>query len=162
MLGTCSRAAPPLCAYLSAYTEHNAEWWIEGRTLANWLGYFARCGPVGESIDGLGELVSWLFDSSMRLSMSLLIAMAFTARITCREHDCPLGARRMPSILLRSKVSLHGHCQHLHISFLIWSWIYLLGWDYYLQPPTVKKVPPKNYSENFLYKPNKLRILRTK
>lgn len=36
------------------------------------------------------------------------------------------------------------------------------GWDYYLQPPTVKKIPPKNYSENFLYRPNKLRIARTK
>jgi len=36
------------------------------------------------------------------------------------------------------------------------------GWDYYLQPPTVKRIPPKNYSENFVYKPNKLRIARTK
>jgi len=36
------------------------------------------------------------------------------------------------------------------------------GWDYYLQPTTVKKIPPKNYSENFLYRPSKLRIVRTK
>jgi len=36
------------------------------------------------------------------------------------------------------------------------------GWDYYVQPETVKRVPPKNYSESFVYKPNKLRILRTK
>ncbi|KAI0953266.1 hypothetical protein AcW1_007526 [Taiwanofungus camphoratus] len=36
------------------------------------------------------------------------------------------------------------------------------GWDYYVQSPEVKKIPPKNYAENFLYKPNKLRQLRTK
>ncbi|KLO15979.1 hypothetical protein SCHPADRAFT_848803 [Schizopora paradoxa] len=36
------------------------------------------------------------------------------------------------------------------------------GWDYYVQQETVKRVPPKNYSENFVYKPNKLRICRTK
>ncbi|KAF8508500.1 hypothetical protein JB92DRAFT_2952910 [Gautieria morchelliformis] len=36
------------------------------------------------------------------------------------------------------------------------------GWDYYLQPATVKPVPPKNYSENYVYNPNKLRIARTK
>ncbi|KAF8530932.1 NADH-ubiquinone oxidoreductase 21kDa subunit [Gautieria morchelliformis] len=36
------------------------------------------------------------------------------------------------------------------------------GWDYYVQPATVKRVPPKNYSENYVYKPNKLRIARTK
>ncbi|EPQ54452.1 hypothetical protein GLOTRDRAFT_139039 [Gloeophyllum trabeum ATCC 11539] len=36
------------------------------------------------------------------------------------------------------------------------------GWDYYVQPPTVKKIPPKNYAENFVYKPHKLRIARTK
>ncbi|KII86758.1 hypothetical protein PLICRDRAFT_55666 [Plicaturopsis crispa FD-325 SS-3] len=30
------------------------------------------------------------------------------------------------------------------------------------QPPVVKRVPPKNYAENYLYKPNKLRIARTK
>ncbi|KAF8584955.1 hypothetical protein K439DRAFT_1616306 [Ramaria rubella] len=34
------------------------------------------------------------------------------------------------------------------------------GWDYYVQSATVKRIPPKNYSENFLYKPNKLRIMR--
>lgn len=37
-----------------------------------------------------------------------------------------------------------------------------LGWDFYLQAPTVKKIPPKNYAENYVYKPNKLRIARTK
>ncbi|KAJ7761530.1 Ndufs4, NADH dehydrogenase Fe-S protein 4 [Mycena maculata] len=36
------------------------------------------------------------------------------------------------------------------------------GWDYYVQPPTVKRIPPKNYSENYLYRPNKLRIAKTK
>jgi len=36
------------------------------------------------------------------------------------------------------------------------------GWDYYVQPPTVKRVPPKNYSENYLYNPGKLRIQKTK
>ncbi|KAH7885332.1 Ndufs4, NADH dehydrogenase Fe-S protein 4 [Phlebopus sp. FC_14] len=36
------------------------------------------------------------------------------------------------------------------------------GWDYYIQPPTVRRIPPKNYAENFVYKPNKLRIMRTK
>ncbi|EIW81053.1 hypothetical protein CONPUDRAFT_56642 [Coniophora puteana RWD-64-598 SS2] len=36
------------------------------------------------------------------------------------------------------------------------------GWDYYVQQPTVKKIPPKNYAENFVYKPNQLRIMRTK
>ncbi|KAF8627480.1 hypothetical protein AX17_006292 [Amanita inopinata Kibby_2008] len=36
------------------------------------------------------------------------------------------------------------------------------GWDYYVQPPTVKKVPPKNYAENYLYHADKLRIMRTK
>ncbi|KAJ7288267.1 Ndufs4, NADH dehydrogenase Fe-S protein 4 [Mycena rebaudengoi] len=36
------------------------------------------------------------------------------------------------------------------------------GWDYYVQAPTVKRVPPKNYSENYLYRPNKLRIAKTK
>ncbi|KAJ6524465.1 ETC complex I subunit conserved region-domain-containing protein [Mycena sp. CBHHK59/15] len=36
------------------------------------------------------------------------------------------------------------------------------GWDYYVQPPTVKRTPPKNYSENYLYRPNKLRIAKTK
>ncbi|KAG8214551.1 Ndufs4, NADH dehydrogenase Fe-S protein 4 [Butyriboletus roseoflavus] len=36
------------------------------------------------------------------------------------------------------------------------------GWDYYIQPETVKRIPPKNYSESFVYKPHKLRIMRTK
>ena len=30
------------------------------------------------------------------------------------------------------------------------------------QAETVKRIPPKNYSENFVYKPHKLRIMRTK
>ncbi|KAF8895477.1 ETC complex I subunit conserved region-domain-containing protein [Infundibulicybe gibba] len=37
-----------------------------------------------------------------------------------------------------------------------------LGWDYYVQPPAVKRIPPKNYAENYLYRPQKLRILKTK
>ncbi|KAJ8468603.1 hypothetical protein ONZ45_g10956 [Pleurotus djamor] len=36
------------------------------------------------------------------------------------------------------------------------------GWDYYIQPTMVKRIPPKNYAENYVYKPNKLRIARTK
>ncbi|KAA1469874.1 hypothetical protein DENSPDRAFT_835550 [Dentipellis sp. KUC8613] len=36
------------------------------------------------------------------------------------------------------------------------------GWDYYVQHPHVKRIPPKNYAENYVYKPNKLRIARTK
>ncbi|PAV17144.1 NADH dehydrogenase Fe-S 4 [Pyrrhoderma noxium] len=36
------------------------------------------------------------------------------------------------------------------------------GWDYFVQPETVKRVPPKNYSENYVYKPNTLRIHKTK
>lgn len=30
------------------------------------------------------------------------------------------------------------------------------------QPPVVQRIPPKNYAENYVYKPNKLRIARTK
>ncbi|OCH89906.1 hypothetical protein OBBRIDRAFT_777782 [Obba rivulosa] len=36
------------------------------------------------------------------------------------------------------------------------------GWDYYVQTPVIKRIPPKNYAENFLYRPHKLRQLRTK
>lgn len=52
------------------------------------------------------------------------------------------------------------------------------GWDYYVQQPTIKvrviiskrhvvinamqRIPPKNYGENYAYKPHKLRIARTK
>jgi len=36
------------------------------------------------------------------------------------------------------------------------------GWDYYLQGDTIKRIPPKNYAENYVYKPNTLRIARTK
>ncbi|KAL4246624.1 NADH dehydrogenase [ubiquinone] iron-sulfur protein 4, mitochondrial [Abortiporus biennis] len=36
------------------------------------------------------------------------------------------------------------------------------GWDYYIESTEVKRVPPKNYAENYVYKPNKLRIMRTK
>ncbi|KAG9315831.1 Ndufs4, NADH dehydrogenase Fe-S protein 4 [Chiua virens] len=31
-----------------------------------------------------------------------------------------------------------------------------------IQPETVKRIPSKNYSENYAYKPHKLRIMRTK
>jgi len=30
------------------------------------------------------------------------------------------------------------------------------------QQPTVKRIPPKNYAENYVYRPNTLRIMRTK
>jgi len=36
------------------------------------------------------------------------------------------------------------------------------GWDYYVQLPTVKRIPPKNYAENYVYHPQKLRIAHTK
>jgi len=36
------------------------------------------------------------------------------------------------------------------------------GWDYYIQGDTIKRIPPKNYAENYVYKPNTLRIARTK
>lgn len=36
------------------------------------------------------------------------------------------------------------------------------GWDYYVQHPEVKRIPPKNYAENYLYRPGTLRIVRTK
>ncbi|EIW59676.1 uncharacterized protein TRAVEDRAFT_46977 [Trametes versicolor FP-101664 SS1] len=36
------------------------------------------------------------------------------------------------------------------------------GWDYYIGPTEINRIPPKNYSENFLYKPSQLRIIRTK
>ncbi|EJC98520.1 uncharacterized protein FOMMEDRAFT_129473 [Fomitiporia mediterranea MF3/22] len=36
------------------------------------------------------------------------------------------------------------------------------AWNYYVQPETVKRIPAKNYSENYLYNPNKLRICKTK
>ncbi|KAF8890017.1 NADH-ubiquinone oxidoreductase 21kDa subunit [Gymnopilus junonius] len=36
------------------------------------------------------------------------------------------------------------------------------GWDYYVQQSEPKRIPPKNYAENYVYKPHKLRIARTK
>ncbi|KAH9912691.1 NADH-ubiquinone oxidoreductase 21kDa subunit [Epithele typhae] len=36
------------------------------------------------------------------------------------------------------------------------------GWDYYVAQTEVNRIPPKNYSENYLYRPNTLRIMRTK
>lgn len=36
------------------------------------------------------------------------------------------------------------------------------GWDYYVQQPTVKRVPPKNYSENYAYSPGKIKQAHTK
>ncbi|RPD54647.1 NADH-ubiquinone oxidoreductase 21kDa subunit [Lentinus tigrinus ALCF2SS1-7] len=36
------------------------------------------------------------------------------------------------------------------------------GWDYYIAHPEVNRIPPKNYAENYVYKPSKLRIMRTK
>ncbi|KAI5831174.1 ETC complex I subunit conserved region-domain-containing protein [Schizophyllum commune] len=36
------------------------------------------------------------------------------------------------------------------------------GWDYYVYPPMVKRIPPKNYAENFLYRPTTLRWQQTK
>ncbi|THG99687.1 hypothetical protein EW026_g2712 [Hermanssonia centrifuga] len=36
------------------------------------------------------------------------------------------------------------------------------GWDYFIETPEVKSIPPKNYAENYVYRPNKLRICRTK
>ncbi|KAI0346018.1 hypothetical protein BDW22DRAFT_1482169 [Trametopsis cervina] len=36
------------------------------------------------------------------------------------------------------------------------------GWDYFVANTEVTRIPPKNYAENYVYKPNKLRICRTK
>lgn len=36
------------------------------------------------------------------------------------------------------------------------------GWDYYVQQPTVKRIPPKNYSENYNYSPGKIKLAHTK
>ncbi|KAI0087846.1 Ndufs4, NADH dehydrogenase Fe-S protein 4 [Irpex rosettiformis] len=36
------------------------------------------------------------------------------------------------------------------------------GWDYFISTPEKTHIPPKNYAENYVYKPNKLRIHRTK
>ncbi|KAG6916445.1 hypothetical protein DXG01_006773 [Tephrocybe rancida] len=36
------------------------------------------------------------------------------------------------------------------------------GWDYYVQPTPVTRIPPKNYAENYVYRPGKLRIMKTK
>ncbi|KAJ8496250.1 hypothetical protein ONZ51_g1181 [Trametes cubensis] len=36
------------------------------------------------------------------------------------------------------------------------------GWDYYVAATEIKRIPPKNYAENFVYKPSKLRLIRTK
>ncbi|KAG8897476.1 hypothetical protein FRC00_004215 [Tulasnella sp. 408] len=36
------------------------------------------------------------------------------------------------------------------------------GWDYYVQQPTVKRIPPKNYSENYSYSPGKIKQAHTK
>jgi len=36
------------------------------------------------------------------------------------------------------------------------------GWDYYVTPKAPKRIPPKNYSENYLYTSKPLRINRTK
>ncbi|KAK4684177.1 NADH dehydrogenase (ubiquinone) Fe-S protein 4, partial [Tremellales sp. Uapishka_1] len=36
------------------------------------------------------------------------------------------------------------------------------GWDYQLQQPNVPKIPPKNYANNYVHVPGKLRIHHTK
>ncbi|KAF8315920.1 hypothetical protein DL93DRAFT_819875 [Clavulina sp. PMI_390] len=36
------------------------------------------------------------------------------------------------------------------------------GWDYFIQQPTVKRIPPKNYAENYRHHPGKIRIAHTK
>lgn len=38
----------------------------------------------------------------------------------------------------------------------------IAGWDYYVQGEGVQRIPPKNYAENYVYKPHTLRIARTK
>jgi hypothetical protein len=62
------------------------------------------------------------------------------------------------------------HCPHcpsfrLELLCVSASLTFDMNWtlmNYHRQPPPTKKIPPKNYSENFVYKPNKLRIMRTK
>ncbi|EIW69331.1 hypothetical protein TREMEDRAFT_73821 [Tremella mesenterica DSM 1558] len=36
------------------------------------------------------------------------------------------------------------------------------GWDYYIQEPKEAKIPPKNYANNYVHIPGKLRIHHTK
>ena len=33
------------------------------------------------------------------------------------------------------------------------------GWDYYVQQPTVKRIPNKNYSENYMYRPDRKSVV---
>jgi hypothetical protein len=37
-----------------------------------------------------------------------------------------------------------------------------LGWDYIVSKPNVQPFKPKNYAENFVHVPGKLRLARTK
>ncbi|KAH7099588.1 Ndufs4, NADH dehydrogenase Fe-S protein 4 [Auriculariales sp. MPI-PUGE-AT-0066] len=36
------------------------------------------------------------------------------------------------------------------------------GWDFYVQGECAVRIPPKNYAENYVYRPGRLRIARTK
>jgi len=74
---------------------------------------------MGESLDGMGQLVSQA--RAYRLHIALMGAIA---PITCKERTFRSGPRKMPFTSLRNKVC----------SFLIdcGNWLTLLGWDYYV------------------------------
>lgn len=52
-----SRAAPPGSEDLPTHPEHDAKWRGQIRALENRLGYSARWWTLGESVDGIRELV---------------------------------------------------------------------------------------------------------
>jgi hypothetical protein len=81
----------------------------------------------------------------------------------------------MPFILLRSKVKVPPSLLSLALAHFLACRLGLLRVIHMIdsqadrltdsrssQPPTVKRIPPKNYAENFVFRPGKLRIARTK
>lgn len=93
--------------------------------------------------------------TSPRTPRNMLICMSLVL-IICRELGCLSILKMMLSISRRNKVNKIFLLKISQVAEV------LIGWDYYVQPPTVKRIPPKNYGENYAYKPHKLRIARTK
>jgi hypothetical protein len=58
MLIAHSTTSPPCCPNLPTDAQHHAKWGCQGRPLAYRLRHTPRRGTMGESLDGLGELVS--------------------------------------------------------------------------------------------------------
>lgn len=131
---------------------------------------------MGEPANGMGKLVRLTSLSHAWIVVEWLR----TARIITRVYAWVSGPRRTPFTLQRSKVGFsHYFCSHrIPFSCLVPNRMGLLrvssvvgrvssAADFFFsfgcsQPETVKRVPPKNYSENFVFRPNELRILRTK